>query len=250
MSLKIETIHELLGYEHLKIAQNPEMFCFSLDSILLADFIRTKPSTKQIIDLGCGNAPIPLFLSLKTKAKIVGVEIQEKVYELGMKSVELNGLEGQIKLLNADIKDVYRLTGANVFDIAVSNPPYFKLNPGSNINKNKYLTIARHEVKINLEQIVTEAKKLLKNGGSFNLVHRTERLSETFAVLKQNNFGIRRLRFVYPKKENPALLFLLEAWSNKKDDVKVEAPLYVYENGEYSEEVLEIFNFKKNEYNK
>ncbi|HEY8396084.1 MAG TPA: tRNA1(Val) (adenine(37)-N6)-methyltransferase [Bacilli bacterium] len=244
----METIHELLGYKHLKIVQNPEMFCFSLDSILLADFVKPKPSCEKIIDLGCGNAPIPLFLTLKTEAKITGVEIQKEVYELARKSVLLNGLDEQINLINADIRDVYRITGANVFDIAIANPPYFKFKPESHINRNEYLTIARHEVKIDLEGLVSEARKLLKNGGSFNLVHRVERISETLNLLGNNNFGIRRLRFVYPKKGNQALLFLVEAWSNKKDDVKVEEPLYVYENGEYSQEVLEIFNFKKNEY--
>ncbi|HHX80433.1 MAG TPA: tRNA1(Val) (adenine(37)-N6)-methyltransferase [Acholeplasmataceae bacterium] len=244
----MESIHELLGYKNIKIVQNSEMFCFSLDSILLADFVNPKIGCKKIIDLGCGNAPIPLFLSLKTDAEITGVEIQKEVFELAVKSVRLNGLEAQIKIINSDIKDIYLKTGANVFDIVISNPPYFKVHPESNINKNKYLTIARHEVMINLEGVVLEAKKLLKNGGSFYLVHRTERLTETVNLLTENNFGIRRMRFVYPKRENNALLFLLEAGANLKDDVKVESPLYVYEEGEYSQEVKEIFNFKKNEY--
>lgn len=244
----MESIHELLGYKNIKIVQNPEMFCFSLDSILLADFVRPKLGCKKIIDLGCGNAPIPLFLSLKTEAEITGIEIQKEVFELAVKSVRLNKLEDQIKIINADIKDIYRQTGANVFDIVISNPPYFKFHPGSNINKNEYLTIARHEVMIDLEGVISEAKKLLKNGGSFYLVHRAERLTETVNLLTENNFGIRRIRFVYPKKESNALLFLLEAGATMKDDVKVERPLYVYEEGKYTQEVMEIFNFKKNEY--
>ena len=67
-------VHELLGYERIKIIQNDEMFSFSLDSMLLANFVNTK-GAKNIIDLGTGNAPIPLFLTLKTDAPIIGVEI-------------------------------------------------------------------------------------------------------------------------------------------------------------------------------
>lgn len=249
MSSKMEAIHELLGYERLKIVQNPEMFRFSLDSLLLADFARIRDGVQEIIDLGCGNAPIPLFLTLKTKARITGVEIQKEVFELGEKSVRLNGLEDQIRLINADIKAVSKTLGANLFDVAIANPPYFKAGPKSNLNKTDALSVARHELKITFEELVIEAKRLLKNGGSFNLIHRTERIGEVLEGLRRNGFGVRRLRFVHPKKENPALLFLLEAWKNGKEDVKVERPLYVYENGEYSEEVRGIFNYKKNKYN-
>ena len=35
----------------------------------------------MIVDLGCGNAPIPL-LSLRTKAKIYGIEIQPEIADL------------------------------------------------------------------------------------------------------------------------------------------------------------------------
>jgi tRNA1(Val) A37 N6-methylase TrmN6 len=242
----MESIHELLGYNNIKIIQNPEMFCFSLDSILLADFIRPKLQNEKIIDLGCGNAPIPLFLTLKTKSEILGIEIQKEVYDLAKRSVALNNLEGQIQIINADIKNIYQVIGANVFDIVISNPPYFKYHPGSNINRNEFLTIARHEVKIDLQGIIREARKLLKTCGFFHLVHRVERLTEASKLLQENNFGIRRLRFVYPKTDSEhALLFLLEARANMKDDVKVERPLFVYEGEDYSEEVKEIFNFKK-----
>ena len=45
-----ENIHELLGYERIKIIQRDEMFSFSLDSMLLANFIDVT-NAKRIIDL-------------------------------------------------------------------------------------------------------------------------------------------------------------------------------------------------------
>ena len=98
-------VHELLGYERIKIIQNDEMFSFSLDSMLLANFVNTK-GAKNIIDLGTGNAPIPLFLTLKTDAPITGVEIQSDVAKLAKDSVELNHFENQINIINGNIPDI------------------------------------------------------------------------------------------------------------------------------------------------
>ncbi len=242
----MENIHELLGYERIKIIQRDDMLRFSQDSMLLADFVDLKKVKGKIIDLGTGNAPIPLFLTLKTDNPIYGVEIQKDVYELAKKSVEINHLEEQIFLVNDNIKDIYKKLGANSFSVVISNPPYFKYKPTSKVNKNDYLTIARHEVLITLEELINEAKKLLIDGGSFNLIHRAERISDIMNILKQERFGIKRLRFIYPKEsDNEALLVLIEAKKNKRDQVKVEKPMYVYDiNNEYTEEIKNIFNFK------
>lgn len=242
-------IHELLGYKNIKIFQDEEKFRFSLDSTLLADFVSIKKSTKKIIDLGTGNAPIPLFLSLKTDALITGVEIQSEVYDLARKSVEINSLDSQIEIINKDIKDIYKEVGANKFNIVTSNPPYFKYLPTSNINKNDYLTIARHEVLITLEDIIIEAKKLLQDGGYLYLVHRSERFSELAVYLDKHNFGLKRIRFIYSKTTSSnALLVLVEARQNKKADLAVEKPLYIYgDDNQYTDEVRKIFNFKIDE---
>ena len=122
----MEHIHELLGYERIKIVQREDMLRLSLDSMLVADFIDTSKVKGKIIDLGTGNAPIPLFLTLKTKSPIFGVDIQKDAYELAKKSVELNGFENQITLLNEDIKNIYKKVGHDEFEVVVSNPPYFK----------------------------------------------------------------------------------------------------------------------------
>lgn len=249
-----EKIHELLGYENIKIIQDDDMFSFSLDSMMLANFVDTK-GAKNIIDLGTGNGPIPLFLTLKTDAKIIGVEIQEEVYDLATRSVKLNGFEKQITILNKDFKNIYKEVGANKFDIVTSNPPYFKVTDTSIINKNDYLTIARHEVKANVLDVILEAKKLLIDGGKLYIVHRVERLPEIITNLESNNFGIKRVQLIHPKKDINANMFIIESRKNKKTDLKIIPPLYIHEdivvnniiNTKYTEEVLKIFNFKKGE---
>ena len=242
-----EMVHELLGYENIKIIQNDEMFRFSIDSILLAGFVEVKNRFKEMIDLCCGNAPIPLYLTLKTKAHIIGIEIQDEVCDMAKRSVELNGLNNQIEIINDNLIDIHNKVGANKFDCVTVNPPYFKYVESSNINKNDYLTIARHEVKCTLEDIVNESKKLLIDGGFLYLVHRAERLSEIVKVIENNCFNIKRMRLVYPKIDSDeALLVLIEARKNSNSGLKILEPLYIYDsNGEYSSEVKECFNLKK-----
>lgn len=241
----MKQIHELLGYKNIKIIQDDEMFSFSVDSMLLADFIKTTSKTKHIIDLCCGNAPIPLFLTLKTNAKITGIEIQKDVYGLAKESIKLNNLENQIDIINDDLKNIYQKIGANKYDIVSCNPPYFKYIETSNINKNDYLTIARHEVKATLEDIVIESKKLLIDGGYLYMVHRVERIAEIMECFSKNCFQIKTMRFVYSKEDsNEAMFVLIEARKNKNPGTKILKPLYIYNrNNEYTDEVLKIFNF-------
>ena len=95
--------NELLGRPLLKIYQDTEAFNFSIDSMLLADFVSLTAKCNKICDLCTGNAPVPLYLTLRSNAKIVGVEIQKESYELAKKSVLENKLEERINIINGDI---------------------------------------------------------------------------------------------------------------------------------------------------
>ncbi|MGI6729504.1 MAG: tRNA1(Val) (adenine(37)-N6)-methyltransferase [Bacilli bacterium] len=246
MSMK-EVINDLLGYEGLKIIQRPDIFNFSLDSTLLASFATINKADKMIVDLGCGNAPIPLFLSLRTKAKIYGIEIQPEIADLAKRSVELNKLENQITILEEDIKNAYLKLGVSCFDVVTCNPPYFIYKETSNINKNDYLTIARHEVKITLAEVLISANRLLKEGGRLAMVHRTDRLIDVLDAFRKYGIEPKRLRFVYPKQSSKeSLIILLEGMKSKgKGNLKVLPPLYVYnENNTYTDEILEIFRYR------
>lgn len=240
-----EVINDLLGYDGLKIIQRPDMFNFSLDSTLLADFVKPLAKTKKIMDLGTGNAPIPLFLSLKTNASITGVEIQDESYDLAKRSVELNNLQDRITILHDDIKGLSKKFENSEFDIITCNPPFFKYTETSHINKNDYKTIARHEVLITLEEIIIEVKRLLKTKGSFCMVHRTERLEEIVMLLNKHNFSIKRLRFVYQKHGDDSYTVLVDASNNGSKGLKLLEPLYVHEGNEYTDEIKKIFRYGK-----
>jgi len=238
----MEVINYLLGYKNYKIYQDIKIFNFSLDSVLLPNFITINKNIKNILDIGCGNAPIPIILSTKTTAKILGVEIQKESYELACKSIAINQLEKQIKIINADINELYKELETESFDTIICNPPFFKLNDSSKLNNNDYKTIARHEVKLNLEQIFIIAKKLLKNNGNIAIIHRPERLIEIIEIMKKNNIEPKRLQFIYPKIDCNSNCILIEGTKNGRIGLKIEPPIYVHdENGDYSKQVINFF---------
>ena len=240
--MKMKVTNYLLGYKNLKIIQDNEMFNFSLDSVLLPNFVTLNKNITKILDIGSGNAPIPLILSTKTDAKITGVEIQEEVYKMALDSVTLNKKESQINIINIDINDYYKNVETDTFDVITCNPPFFKYTETSNINKNDYKTIARHELKLNLSQLFNIAKKLLKNNGVIAIVHRPERLVEIIEEMKKNNIEPKRVRFVYPKKNMEANIMLIEGTKNGKPGLKILPPLYTHlDNGQYTEEIKKFF---------
>lgn len=243
-----EVINDLLGVPGIKIYQDYEMFNFSLDSIILANFVTIKPKDELICDLGTGNAPIPLYLSLNTKAKIKGIEIQKKSYELALKSVRINMKEEQIEIVNDDIKNATKRFGDGYFDVVVSNPPFFKYVEGkSNINKNDEKTIARHEVLITLDGLIEQASTILKNGGTFAMVHRPDRLVDIIETLRKYRLEPKRLRLVYPKVGSEANHILIEARKNGLEGgLKILPPLIIHEaNNKHTEEVRRIYNNEK-----
>ena len=241
----MEVTNYLLGYKDKYIVQNTQMFNFSLDSVLLPNFVTLNKNIKNILDIGCGNAPIPLILSTKTNALITGVEIQKEVYDLAVKSVKINNLENQINIINADINELYNKFETESFDVITCNPPFFKVSEQSNLNKSDYKTIARHEVKLNLDDIFKISKKLLKNNGYIAIVHRPERLLDILESMKKYNIEPKKIQFIYPKTNMEANILLVEGKKNGNKGLKILPPIYTHlENGEYTEQIKKYFEEK------
>lgn len=236
----MKVINDLLGY-NLKIVQDTDYFNFSLDSILLYNFLNIKKDMK-VIDLCSGNCPIPLLLSKKINNKIIAVELQKEIYELGRESIEINNLNNKIELLNMDAKKITDKYDTDTFDLITCNPPYFKINEETKKNDNIIKSIARHEIEIKLEDIIVIARKLLKNNGSIVLVHRPERLTDIIVLMKKYNISPKRIQFIYPKENSESNMILIEGTKNGNNAVKVMEPLIIHkENGEYRDEIKKIF---------
>lgn len=234
--------NRLLNFGNNVIFQDDEAFLFSLDSVILANFVSIRLTDKNIVDLCSGNAPIPMLLSFRTKANILGVELQKDIYDLGYESIISNKMDKQISFVNYDIKNLVDEKYEGKYDVVTCNPPYFKYKEGSLINQNKNKMIARHEVCTNLEEVIKISSYILKMNGTMALVHRPERLMEILFLMRKYNIEPKKMRFVYSKEDRDANMVLIEGSKNGKIGLRMLAPLIIYNNnGDYTEEVRKMF---------
>lgn len=241
----MEVLNDIVG-KNLKIYQDDDYFKFSLESVLLPEFVDINLRDKKILDLCTGNAPIPLILSQKTKNEIIGVELQKEIYELALKSVKINNLDKQITILNEDVKNLNNIFKGDTFDIITVNPPYFKIEEKSFLNENETKKNARHESSLTLDELLKMSNYLLKTNGSFYMVHRTERLIEIIEKLKHYKFEPKKIRFINSFEGKESRLFLIKATKNGKPGLKVLDNLYIYNQDlTYKEEILKLFEEEK-----
>lgn len=214
--------------------------------MLLSDFAKEIKNNSRVLDLGTGTGIISILLCGKTNLKeIIGVEIQKEVYEMAKKSIKLNKLENQFKLLNEDLKNLSKKFPTNSFDAIVTNPPYKKDNTGLK-NENKLKQISRHEIMCNIEDIAKVSSYLLKSNSSIYMVHRPDRLIDIIEALKKYKLEPKNIRFIYPKINKEPNLVLIKATKCGRSFLKVEKPLIVYnEDGSYTDEILKIYNKNK-----
>ncbi len=222
----MKVINDLFDYENLKIVQDSDVFKFSLDSILLSEFVDNVDKSKMILDLCTGNGAIPFLLSYYTESKIVAFEIQKYIYELAVEGTLINRLENQIQFINDSVIHIQKYFPGNTFDVIVANPPYFKYQENSVINENECKAIARHEITLTLEEIFKVVQYALKENGCFYLVHRPERLEEILYFCEKYKIIAKKIQFVYTKNDNNASIVLLKCVNHARNDLKVLAPLF------------------------
>jgi tRNA1(Val) A37 N6-methylase TrmN6 len=233
--------------EGLRIIQSPSVFSFSLDAVLLAKFAYVPIRKGKIVDLCAGNGAIPLFLSARTNAEITAVELQERLANMAERSIRYNGLENRIHVVNDDVINIASRLGYERYDTVTCNPPYFPAHEASEKNLLEPVAIARHEIKLNLEQAIQSASELLKQGGKAAFVHRPGRLLDIVTAMRANRLEPKRIRFVYPKAGKEANTLLIEGIKDGKPDLKIIPPLYVYgADGAYTEEVRQLLYGQEN----
>ena len=173
------------------IIQDPQKFCFGMDAVLLSGFSRVKKGEK-VLDMGTGTGIIPVLLASKTPGEhFTGLEIQMECAEMAARSVKYNNMEDRVSIRQGDIKEAAGIFGAASFHVVTCNP-HGLANP--------YMpkAIARHEILCTLEDVVSQASRLLGDRGRFYMVHRPFRLTEIINVLTKYKLEPKRMKLLLP----------------------------------------------------
>lgn len=235
-----ETIEDL-ERGGLKIIQKKKGFRFGVDAVLLSDFAKVRRGD-LVMDLCTGTGIIPILLYGKSEAReITGLEIQEEFVDMAVRSTAINEIMDRVKFIHGDLRDEKLLKSLQKFHVVTVNPPYKKMDSGLR-NEEDALTIARHEVSLNLEDVIKAARLVLRDNGRFYMIHRPERLADILTLMRKHRIEPKRLRMVYPNTKKPPTMVLVEGLKGGGEFLKVEAPLFVYdEEGNYSDEIRRIY---------
>ena len=230
------------GYQ---LIQNPEVFCFGIDAILLAHFAKVSHAKQKILDIGTGTGVIPIVMhAIYGKGHFTGIDIQEEMIEMASRSVCLNEIQEDVMMKVMDIKEYKAYFSSGSFDMITCNPPYMKGHAGLK-NEHPSKTIARHEVACTLEDIIEGAGYMLKYGGKLCMIHRPHRLVDIFMAMRQNKIEPKVMRMVYPKAGKAPTMVLVEGVKHGKPELRVQPPLFVYnEDGTYTDDINEIYGKK------
>lgn len=191
--LKDDEIIEKLD-EKFKIIQKVGGYKYGEDTVLLFKLFQASLNKKNIklLDIGTGNGILPILLSNNEfLSELVGIDIQKENIDRANKALQLNKIEKNILFECMDIREYKK---SNYFDVIISNPPYMDDN-GKKINENEHKAISRHEIKLSLNELISNAKRLLKPIGLLYFIHRTHRLVEIIKALDKNNFSIKKNNF-------------------------------------------------------
>lgn len=233
---------------NIRLIQSSQVFCFSLDAVLLAHFIRPNLRHRLLtVDLCAGNGAVGMFIHQKTGGHLVEVELQPEVADMAKRSVQLNGLIDRYQVIAGDVKEVYQWVPKGSADQVLCNPPYFPVTAASRKNPNCHLAIARHEIAIDLETVVDRMSGLLKMNGRGYLVHRPDRLPEILACLTNHRLAPKRIQFIYPKAGSESNMVLIEATKDgRPGGCRIVSPVIVHhQNGEYTPQIKEMLYGKK-----
>lgn len=224
-----------LQFMGLKIVQDKNLYAFTSDSVVLANFLKIKRG-ESAVEIGSGSGVISILATKKTNAKsIVGFEIQKELFEMSKKSLALNEIFN-VKFFNDDVKNFRKYLKNESVDVVFSNPPY-KKDGSAKFNENQSKTFARHEKNLPLKDLCNITFQILKFGGRAYFVYDADRCCEMIAELKLCKLEPKRMFFTENGKKK-VVLFVVEAVKGAKPGVRVYPNLITNDkNGDYLEEI-------------
>ena len=218
MKLKENEVLEDLQFNGLQIIQNKNLYRFTTDAVLLANFAKAKP-TDRVVDLCSGSGVVGILLQAKTNCNhMVLVELQQNLADISKRSVQYNHLEKNIEVINAPLQNVHKQLGSENVEVVVCNPPY-KMQNASLLGSNESINICKHELTVTLQEIVKEGAKLLKFCGVVYTVNKEERLTDLLVYLRANKLEPKEV-LVVPSQKGSSLI-LVKAKKGGKSGVRV-----------------------------
>ncbi|WP_215740269.1 tRNA1(Val) (adenine(37)-N6)-methyltransferase [Mesomycoplasma hyorhinis] len=210
-------IKNSLGFDsNLFVYQDKTMFNYSVDTIMLGNFISLNKKIKNSLEIGTNNAALAIFVAERDSNLLIdAIDIQQKAIELAKENVILNKKEAQINLITQDFNDFWKehtKLQKRKYDLIFTNPPYYKLGT-KNVKKqiSEELKKAIYEISINLEQIILGSSKIIQQKGILSMVLPVERLVDVIELLRKYKFEPKKIQFIFARINTKPSFVLIES---------------------------------------
>ncbi len=220
-----------LKSEGLRLWQPVKGYRFSVDALLLADFMQIRKKNGRLLELGAGCGVISLILAKRHfEITVLCVELQELLHGCAEQNIAINGLENRVSLLFADFLKIKDYVSAESVDYVISNPPYRRPEIGR-ICLDSCDALARHEILMDFNGLCQAAAYVLRTGGRFCFIYSAELTAKAIATCKDYGLEPKRIRFIHSRRNRPARLLLLETCKACGEELLVEPPIFLQEEG-------------------
>ncbi|MGD8990341.1 MAG: tRNA1(Val) (adenine(37)-N6)-methyltransferase [Desulfobacterales bacterium] len=225
----------------LRVQQNPAGYRFSIDAILLASRARPRPK-ERVLDLGTGCGIVPLILAYRhPDITAFGIEIQKELAHIAVLNVDANHLQNRITVLCRDMRELKPDDIGGPVDLVVCNPPYHTPKSGR-INPDRQRAIARHELKINLADILQTTKRMLRTAGRFVTIYTAERMTDLFVQMRTHGIEPKSMRTIHGQLAADARLILVTGAKGAQPGTRLDPPLIIYDSERgYTREIIKMF---------
>ena len=207
-----------------KVFQDPNLYCFTSDSVRLSKYAKCK-NDSNVLELcaGCGIVSLHKFAENQSKGdngkgRFFLVELQKELYNLLAKNIDVNNLQEVFTPINDDLINTFDYCQKATFDVVLCNPPYEKNICGLK-KQNESEKIARAEVKTTFDDIANIAGNALRFGGVFYFLCKSERIFEISETLAKYNMKIKNVELI--KGNNRFRLCLVKAVKGAKHGVEI-----------------------------
>lgn len=224
----------------VSIRQSTQGYRFSIDAILLAALPRPKPGDR-IMDIGTGCGILPILLAFRyPDIQILGIELQGTLAKIAEKNVTANHMQDRITVLNHDIRYLKNEMIGGTVDWIISNPPYRSANSGR-INPNAERAQARHEIHLNIQDLIQNAQKFLRTGGHFAVIYPCERMVDLFYEMRKAGIEPKWVQSIHSHQADAAKLMLVQGRMRGNPGLKVARPLIIYgPDGNYTKAIEQM----------
>ena len=213
----MKVIEKLLIGDY-KIIQDTDYYRFTSDAVLLSRFLTAKRG-ETVADFCSGSGIVGLHFYAENKgiSSVTLFEMQQELADMSRESVALNGLDGVFKVENVRVQEI-PAKYTEKFSLILCNPPYER---GGFENADPKKALCRKELSLTLEELCLAAKRCLKFGGRFALVHRADRLAEVLYTLHGCGLEPKKVQLVAGKAGAKPYLALVAAVKGGKAGVEV-----------------------------